>query len=80
MDLAPALGVSTKTAYWQTYDARGCAHVAAESIMAAIAAIDAIESRIARKVATRIDLMITRELATKRAVYKGTGKISKQRA
>lgn len=71
MDIATALNADKSTVVLQCYDARGCANVASESIKATIAAIQAMESRFSRRVVTRVDLVITRELATKRAAYKG---------
>jgi hypothetical protein len=52
------------------YDTRGCCLIAAESIRAVIAAINAMEDRVLRRVAARLDTSVTRNIAVARASYK----------
>lgn len=76
MDLAAAMRVPKDHVKAQVYDALGCALIVSESVMATVAAVSAMESRFARRVATRVDLGVSMELATRRAAYKGPPKNS----
>ena len=74
MDLAAALKAPGDTLALVVYDARGCAPIAAGPILAVIAVIGDMEQRFKNRVATRVDVGTTRQLAITRSKYKGTAK------
>jgi len=73
-ELAVLLGLeptaSAADVVFVMYDTRGCCLIAAESIRAVISAVIAMEGRVLRRVAARLDTSVTRSIAVARASYK----------